>query len=58
MVADSMEEAAVESRFGKLPASDAELNGDFMQTLVRLATMTGDRRPPLQIPLNLSFGSA
>jgi hypothetical protein len=34
----------VESRFGRLPASDAEVNGDLLQTLVRLATMTGDRR--------------
>jgi hypothetical protein len=44
MVADSMDAAPVNSRFGKLPASDAELNGDFLQALVRLATMTGDRR--------------
>ncbi len=29
---------------GKLPASDTELNGDYLQTLVRLANMTGDRR--------------
>ncbi len=44
MTADAMERAAVRTRFGNLPASDAELNGDFLQTLVRLATMTGDRR--------------
>jgi hypothetical protein len=44
MVADAMNRAAVPSRFGKLPASDAELNGDFMQALMRLSTMTGDPR--------------
>ncbi len=44
MVADAMNHAPVDSRFGKLPASDAELNGDFLQALVRLATMTGDKR--------------
>jgi hypothetical protein len=44
MIADAMEHAPVETRFGKLPASDAELNGDFLQALMRLATMTGDRR--------------
>lgn len=44
MTADAMNRAPVPSRFGNLPASDAELNGDYLQTLVRLATMTGDRR--------------
>ena len=44
MTADAMNRAPVESRFGRLPASDAELNGDYMQVLVRLAAMTGDRR--------------
>ena len=44
MTADAMNRAPVDSRFGKLPASDAELNGDYLQALVRLATMTGDRR--------------
>lgn len=44
MVADSMNRAPVESRFGRLPASDAELNGDYLQVLVRLAVMTGDQR--------------
>ncbi len=29
---------------GQLPVKDAELDGDFLQTLVRLASMTGDRR--------------
>jgi hypothetical protein len=41
MVADAMSKAPVESRFGRLPASDAELNGDYLQALVRLETMTG-----------------
>jgi len=44
MTADALNQAAVESRFGKLPASDAELNGDFLQTLFRLIAMTGDAR--------------
>ncbi len=44
MIADAMNQAPVASRFGKLPASDAELNGDYMQVLVRLALMTGDPR--------------
>jgi hypothetical protein len=44
MTADAMKRAPVDSRFGRLPASDAELNGDYLQVLVRLAAMTGDRR--------------
>ncbi|MEB2361855.1 MAG: hypothetical protein HUU41_12680 [Bryobacteraceae bacterium] len=44
MVADAMKRAPVKSKFGNLPAADAELNGDFLQALVRLSTMTGDRR--------------
>ncbi len=44
MTADAMDQAPVKSRFGLLPADDAELNGDYLQTLVRLATMTGDKR--------------
>jgi hypothetical protein len=44
MTADAMARAPVASRFGNLPASDAELNGDYLQTLVRLAPMTGDQR--------------
>lgn len=44
MVADAMDQAAVESRFGRLPASDAELNGDYLQVLARLANTTGDPR--------------
>jgi hypothetical protein len=44
MVADAMEQAPVESRFGRLPASDSELNGDYLQVLARLGVMTGDQR--------------
>lgn len=44
MTVDAIEKAPVYSRFGRLPASDAELNGDYMQTLVRLASMTGNHR--------------
>jgi hypothetical protein len=44
MVADAMDQAAVESRFGKLPANDAETNGDFLQVLARLGNTTGDQR--------------
>jgi hypothetical protein len=44
MTADAMARAPVESKFGNLPASDSELNGDFLQTLVRLQTMTGEER--------------
>ncbi len=44
MTADALNRAPVKSRFGMLPASDAELNGDYLQTLARLMTMTGDAR--------------
>jgi hypothetical protein len=44
MIADAMEEATVSTRFGPLPAADAETNGDYLQALVRIAAMTGDRR--------------
>jgi len=44
MTIDAMEQAPVDSRFGKLPASDAELNGDYLQTVTRLYWMTGDER--------------
>jgi hypothetical protein len=44
MTADLMEHAPVASDFGPLPDAGAELNGDALQTLVRLAPMTGDRR--------------
>jgi hypothetical protein len=44
MIADAMTEADVQTRFGALPAADAETNGDYLQALVRLAAMTGDLR--------------
>jgi len=44
MVADAMDRAPHESRWGALPALDSELNGDFLQVLVRLYTMTGEAR--------------
>src|SRR5262245_29015912 len=44
MIADAMTDAPVPSRFGALPAADAETNGDYLQALVRIAAMTGDRR--------------
>jgi hypothetical protein len=44
MVADAMTAAPVRSRVGALPASDSELNGDYLQVLPRLALMTGDDR--------------
>lgn len=44
MTAAAMESATVDSKFGKLPAKDSEVNGEMIQTLVRLAAMTGDGR--------------
>ena len=44
MMADAMTDAPVTSRFGQLPAADAETNGDYLQALVRIASMTGDQR--------------
>ncbi|HBY63221.1 MAG TPA: hypothetical protein DEH78_25650 [Solibacterales bacterium] len=44
LVAAAMARAGVPSKFGPLPARDAELNGDYLQVLSRLWTMTGDRR--------------
>ena len=44
MIADAMTDAKVTSRFGPLPATDAETNGDYLQALVRIAVMTGDQR--------------
>jgi hypothetical protein len=44
MTAALMERAAVPTAYGPLPDAGAELNGDVLQTLVRLASMTGDRR--------------
>ncbi|MBA3974028.1 MAG: hypothetical protein C0504_07400 [Candidatus Solibacter sp.] len=42
MTAAAMRRAAVKSDFGMLPARDAELNGDYLQVLVRLAAMNND----------------
>ncbi|HET8548431.1 MAG TPA: hypothetical protein VFL57_10525, partial [Bryobacteraceae bacterium] len=44
MIDAAMERAPVHTRYGKLPAADPELNGDFLQVLVRLAAMTGEAR--------------
>jgi hypothetical protein len=44
MTASLMEQSPVESRFGKLPDTGAELNGDVLQTLARLIPMTDDPR--------------
>jgi hypothetical protein len=44
MIADAMERGPIDSRFGKLPAVDAETNGDYLQVLARLGPMTGDQR--------------
>lgn len=44
MIADAMNRAPAPSRFGNLPGSDAELNGDYMQALMRLAAMTCESR--------------
>ena len=44
ITADAMAQAPVTTRFGNLPASDTELNGDYLQTLIRL--VDHDRRPP------------
>lgn len=44
MTAALMQSAQVRTRFGALPDKGAEINGDLLQTLVRLAAMTGDRR--------------
>ncbi len=44
MTSAIMQHAPVASDFGKLPDAGAELNGDVLQVLVRLAVMTGDSR--------------
>jgi hypothetical protein len=44
MTAGLMQRASVPTRFGPLPDRGAELNGDVLQTLVRLAAMTGEPR--------------
>lgn len=44
LMLDLRKHSAVKTRFGPLPGSDAETNGDALQVLVRLATMTNDPR--------------
>jgi hypothetical protein len=44
MTEDFMISAPVKTRFGSLPDTGAELNGDVLQVLARLIPMTGDRR--------------
>jgi hypothetical protein len=44
MTAAVMRHAPVSSDFGSLPDAGAEVNGDLLQVLTRLAPMTGDRR--------------
>lgn len=44
MIADAMTDAPIATKFGALPAADAETNGDYLQALVRIAAMTGDQR--------------
>jgi len=44
MTNDFMRHAPVETRFGRLPDNGAELNGDVLQVLARLAPMTSDSR--------------
>ena len=44
MIADAMIEAPIATRFGALPAPDAETNGEYLQALVRIAAMTGETR--------------
>jgi len=44
MTAAAMARAPVETRFGRIPASDAELNGDYLQVFPRLYRMTFDPR--------------
>ncbi|HSB12818.1 MAG TPA: hypothetical protein VLE22_00075 [Bryobacteraceae bacterium] len=44
MMEDFMARAPVKTRFGNLPDTGAELNGDVLQALARLIPMTGDPR--------------
>jgi hypothetical protein len=44
MMEDFMARAPVKTRFGNLPDTGAELNGDILQVLARLIPMTGDSR--------------
>ena len=42
LAADLMKHAPVETRFGALPGSDSEVNGNLLQVLTRLAAATGE----------------
>lgn len=44
LAVDIMDHAPEPSRFGNLPGTGSEINGDMLQVLVRLAAMTDDRR--------------
>src|SRR5262249_42334547 len=44
MIADAMAMASVQTRFGAIPATDSECNGDYLQVLPRIYLMTGDQR--------------
>lgn len=44
LMLDLRKHSTVRTRFGVLPGNDAETNGDVLQVLVRMATMTGDSR--------------
>lgn len=44
LMLDLRKHSRVKTRFGTLPGTDAETNGDVLQVLVRLATMTNDPR--------------
>lgn len=44
LVEDIFRQAAVETAYGRLPASDTEVNGNMLQVLSRLFAATGQRR--------------
>ena len=44
MLEDFRQRAPVNTKFGRLPATGAELNGDVLQALARVIPMTGDAR--------------
>ncbi|MBP9837344.1 MAG: hypothetical protein KBC84_01390 [Proteobacteria bacterium] len=44
MIIGVMETSDVDTKFGKIPAKDTELNGDLLQVLPRLYYMSGDKR--------------
>lgn len=44
LMLDLQKHSTLKTRFGTLPGNDAETNGDVLQVLVRMATMTNDPR--------------